>query len=65
MSDWQKSSFSGNSNECVEIRTVDGFIEVRESDSADVIVRTTPRKWAGSLLGARNGEFDHCGDFSA
>ncbi len=65
MSTWQKSSFSGNSNECVEVRTVDGVVEVRESDSGHVFISTTPHKWAKFLLGAKNGEFDHHGDFSA
>ncbi|MDH6143953.1 hypothetical protein P3T35_005988 [Kitasatospora sp. GP30] len=58
MSDWQKSSFSGSANECVEIRIADGMVEIRESDSPEVIVRTTPAKWAKFLQGARAGEFD-------
>ncbi|MDH6143952.1 hypothetical protein P3T35_005987 [Kitasatospora sp. GP30] len=62
--DWQKSSFSGNSNECIEVRAVDGTVEVRESDSPEVIIRTTPAKWAKFLLGARAGEFDAHGDFA-
>ncbi|MCX5211905.1 DUF397 domain-containing protein [Kitasatospora sp. NBC_00240] len=65
MSNWQKSSYSGNANECVEVRHVDGLVEVRESDNGDVVIRTTPQKWAKFLLGARDGEFDRYGDFSA
>ncbi|MEY9943271.1 DUF397 domain-containing protein [Kitasatospora sp. GAS1066B] len=65
MTPWQKSSFSGSANECIEVRTVDGMVEVRESDSAEIIVRTTPGKWARFLLGVQNGEFDSHGDFSA
>ncbi|MBV6701728.1 DUF397 domain-containing protein [Kitasatospora aureofaciens] len=56
---WQKSSYSGSSNACVEVRTVDGLIELRESDEGDVIVRTTPLKFARFLQGVRAGEFDH------
>ncbi|MDH6110910.1 hypothetical protein P3T36_004483 [Kitasatospora sp. MAP12-15] len=57
---WQKSSFSGSSNACVEVRaTGDGMVEMRESDTGDVIIRTTPTKFAKFLLGAKAGEFDH------
>ncbi|MFJ5118834.1 DUF397 domain-containing protein [Kitasatospora sp. NPDC088548] len=57
--EWQKSSFSASSNECVEVRTVDGLVELRESDTGDIIVRTTPAKFATFLQGAKAGEFDH------
>ncbi|MFJ2190673.1 MULTISPECIES: DUF397 domain-containing protein [unclassified Kitasatospora] len=56
---WQKSSYSGSSNACVEVRTVAGLIELRESDEGDVIVRTTARKFSAFLQGAKAGEFDH------
>ncbi|MEU1421423.1 DUF397 domain-containing protein [Kitasatospora sp. NPDC005751] len=62
MSDWQKSSASGNSNQCVEVRvTGNGLIEIRESDDPDSIVVTTPRKFALWLEGVKRGEFDHFG----
>ncbi|MEU8923127.1 DUF397 domain-containing protein [Kitasatospora sp. NPDC048545] len=57
--EWQKSSYSGSSNACVEVRTSDGLIELRESDEGDVIVRTSPAKFAAFLRGAKAGEFDH------
>ncbi|TQF02955.1 DUF397 domain-containing protein [Kitasatospora acidiphila] len=63
-SPWQKSTYSGASNECVEVRTVDGLVELRESDDGDVIVRTTPVKFAKFLQGVKAGEFDHYGDFT-
>ncbi|MFJ6777085.1 DUF397 domain-containing protein [Kitasatospora sp. NPDC091257] len=56
---WQKSSYSGSSNACVEVRAIAGVIELRESDEGDVIVRTTARKLAALLQGAKAGEFDH------
>lgn len=59
MNDWQKSSLSGESNECLEVRTADDMVEIRDPDTGDVIVRTTPRKWAAFLLGVKAGEFDH------
>ncbi|MFJ8435192.1 DUF397 domain-containing protein [Kitasatospora sp. NPDC094019] len=59
MTDWQKSSTSGNSNQCVEVRTAAGRIEIRESDAPESIVTTTPTKFALWLEGVKRGEFDH------
>ncbi|MGW4893035.1 DUF397 domain-containing protein [Kitasatospora sp. NPDC004240] len=59
---WQKSSYSGAHDDCVEVRTVDGLIELRESDDGHVIIRTTPAKFAAFLHGAKAGEFDHHAD---
>ncbi|MFE4517591.1 DUF397 domain-containing protein [Kitasatospora sp. NPDC056783] len=56
---WQKSSHSGASDNCVEVRSTDGLLEVRESDEADVIVRTTRLNLGAFLQGAKAGEFDH------
>ncbi|MFF2749870.1 DUF397 domain-containing protein [Kitasatospora sp. NPDC058048] len=57
-SEWQKSSFSEANNNCVEMRAIDGVIELRESDEGDVIVRTTAPNFAAFLQGAKAGEFD-------
>lgn len=62
---WQKSSHSGANNDCVEVRTVDGLVELRESDDGEIIVRTTPVKFAKFLQGVKAGEFDHHADFGA
>ncbi|MFD7453230.1 DUF397 domain-containing protein [Kitasatospora sp. NPDC059827] len=56
--EWQKSSFSEANNNCVEVRALDGAVELRESDDGEVIVRTTPAKFAVFLQGAKAGEFD-------
>ncbi|AUY50262.1 DUF397 domain-containing protein [Streptomyces sp. CB01881] len=56
---WQKSSFSGDQANCVEVRNLDGQVELRESDCGDIIVRTTPTKFARLLQGVKAGEFDH------
>ncbi|MFF4381083.1 DUF397 domain-containing protein [Kitasatospora sp. NPDC001547] len=56
---WQKSSYSGATNECVEVRTVAGAVELRESDEAHLILRTTPTALAALLSGVKSGEFDH------
>ncbi|AUY50674.1 DUF397 domain-containing protein [Streptomyces sp. CB01881] len=61
-SKWQKSSFSSAGDNCVEIRTVDGLVELRESDDGDLILRTAPGRFATFLQGIKAGEFDHHGD---
>ncbi|MGA5820548.1 DUF397 domain-containing protein [Kitasatospora sp. NPDC094028] len=58
-SEWQTSSYTANNNNCIEVRTIEGLIELRESDEDDVIVRTTRPKFAAFLQGAQAGEFDH------
>ncbi|MQS13039.1 DUF397 domain-containing protein [Streptomyces kaniharaensis] len=59
MSDWQRPSLSSESDVCLEVRTVDGMVEIRESDTTEITVRTTPKKWEAFLLGVQAGEFDH------
>ncbi len=56
---WQKSSYSGSSNACVEVRAADGVVELRESDESEVIVRTDRLQFDAFLRGAKAGEFDH------
>ncbi|MFI9159976.1 DUF397 domain-containing protein [Kitasatospora aureofaciens] len=56
---WQKSSYSGSSNACVEVRAAEGGIELRESDEGEVVLRTTRPVFDAFLRSARAGEFDH------
>ncbi|MFJ7276269.1 DUF397 domain-containing protein [Kitasatospora sp. NPDC098663] len=56
---WQKSSFSGSVENCVEVRTVDGLVELRESDEGHLTLPTTPAHFAAFLQAAKAGEFDH------
>ncbi|MBV2155614.1 DUF397 domain-containing protein [Kitasatospora sp. SUK 42] len=58
-STWQKSSHSGATDNCVEVRTANGLVELRESDDSEVIVRSTPAMFAAFLRSAKAGEFDH------
>ncbi|MED7950794.1 DUF397 domain-containing protein [Streptomyces sp. BE303] len=58
-STWQKSSFSASSNECVEVRTSSGLVELRESDDGEVIIRTTPDAFADLLRAIKACELDH------
>ncbi|MFE7594053.1 DUF397 domain-containing protein [Kitasatospora sp. NPDC057512] len=56
---WQKSSFSGDEANCIEIASVDDRVYIRESDDPTTIVTTTPTTLAAWLHSARTGEFDH------
>ncbi|MFJ6776528.1 DUF397 domain-containing protein [Kitasatospora sp. NPDC091257] len=56
---WQKSSFSSSSDNCMEVRTANGAVELRESDEGHLILRTTPATFAALLQATRAGEFDH------
>ncbi|MBP0453759.1 DUF397 domain-containing protein [Kitasatospora sp. RG8] len=62
---WQKSSFSSSSDNCVEVRTANGLVELRESDDGDLILRTAPGRFATFLQGIKAGEFDHHGDLAS
>ncbi|MQS11823.1 DUF397 domain-containing protein [Streptomyces kaniharaensis] len=57
--EWQKSSFSGSGNDCVEVCTTNGAVELRESDEGHLILRTTPTTFATFLQAAKAGEFHH------
>ncbi|WKU42646.1 DUF397 domain-containing protein [Streptomyces sp. VNUA116] len=54
---WQKSSFSGDRDECVELGNLPGEIAIRESDTPETIVKTAPAKLKTFLLGIKTGEF--------
>ncbi|MFE2942560.1 DUF397 domain-containing protein [Streptomyces sp. NPDC059255] len=56
---WQKSSYSGEAANCVYVAaTGDGTIKLRESDTPDTILTTTPDSLRALILGAKAGEFD-------
>ncbi|MFG2919254.1 DUF397 domain-containing protein [Kitasatospora sp. NPDC048298] len=57
--EWQKSSYSAANNECLEVRTVSGAVELRESDEGHLTLRTTPTALAALLHGIKTGEFNH------
>ncbi|WP_327680672.1 DUF397 domain-containing protein [Kitasatospora sp. NBC_00458] len=59
--DWQRSSYSGANDTCVEVRLLNGLVELRESDDSDVILRTTPAAFADLLRTIKSGELDHLG----
>ncbi|MFJ9841964.1 DUF397 domain-containing protein [Kitasatospora sp. NPDC101155] len=56
---WQRSSFSGEQTNCLEIASEGEFVYIRESDNPTHIVTTTRTKLNAWILGAKDGEFDH------
>ncbi|MER7753184.1 DUF397 domain-containing protein [Kitasatospora sp. NPDC097643] len=57
---WQKSSYSSESVNCVYLAAAaDRSIKLRESDDPDVVITTTPDKLRALLHGIKRGEFDH------
>lgn len=58
-STWRKSSFSASRGECVELRQLDGGIEVRDSKDPDgPVLQFTRSELAAFIDGCRAGEFD-------
>ncbi|MFF2956520.1 DUF397 domain-containing protein [Kitasatospora sp. NPDC057965] len=58
--DWQKSSFSGDQANCVEIRTgAAGLVELRESDDGGIVLPANPAAFADLLNAIKTGELDH------
>jgi len=58
---WIKDSRSGNSGDCVEMRSHAGGIEVRDTkqNGQGPVLGFTKAEFAAWLDGAKNGEFDH------
>ncbi len=58
--DWQKSSYSGTSANCVQVASGDdGTVGMRESDDPGTVLTTTPESLAAFIRGVKAGEFDH------
>jgi hypothetical protein len=58
---WRKSSFSGNSGNCVEVRTTSQTATVAVRDSkhaAGPELAITADRWAAFLRGVKKGQFD-------
>ncbi|MFV8128805.1 DUF397 domain-containing protein [Streptomyces syringium] len=56
---WQKSSFSTDGNECIELARSGEAILMRESDTPDLIISSSPEKLLAFVRGVKAGEFDH------
>ncbi|ARF79079.1 DUF397 domain-containing protein [Kitasatospora aureofaciens] len=57
--DWQRSSFSTDQANWLEIASEGEFVYIRESDNPELVVTTTRTKLNAWILGAKDGEFDH------
>ena len=56
--DWRKSTYCDTSA-CVEVRTRDGMIEVRDSKNPEnSVLRFTSTEWLTFVRGAEDGKFD-------
>jgi Domain of unknown function (DUF397) len=60
-SQWIKASRSGDSGNCVEMRSREGPVEVRDTkdQGQGPTLRLTSAQFAAWCAGARRGEFDH------
>jgi hypothetical protein len=56
---WQKSSFSDEGAQCVEIARYSGAILMRESDDPNMVTTTSQSKFSAFIAGVKAGEFDH------
>ncbi|MFH8383592.1 DUF397 domain-containing protein [Kitasatospora sp. NPDC018058] len=56
---WQRSTFSGDQANCLEIASEGDLVYIRESDNPTHVVTTTRTKLNAWILGAKDGEFDH------
>ncbi|MEU4681526.1 DUF397 domain-containing protein [Streptomyces xinghaiensis] len=63
MTEWQKSSFSGNGpdNNCVEVASDSPVVKLREGDAPGVVVTTTPGAFGALIRGIKEGEFGRLG----
>ena len=50
---WQKSTYSQDQGECVELATDGGAVLLRESDDPLVVLSTTPKALARFLQGIK------------
>lgn len=57
--EWRKSSKSGANGQCVEVRLVDGNVEVRNSNRPEAgSVLFTGTEWDAFTRGVENKEFE-------
>lgn len=58
--EWQRSSHSGGSGNCVEVAAVDGYILTRDSKNPGQSPHVyTPPEVAAFFAGVKDGQFDH------
>lgn len=62
-SGWAKSTYSGADQCCVETRSRDGFVQVRDSKEVRAglspsVLNFTQAEWRAFIAGVKDGEFD-------
>ena len=58
MGEWHKSSFSGGTNDCVEVRETAEVVAVRDTQNRDAATLAVPaREWLAFLQEAQAGGF--------
>ncbi len=56
---WRKSSYSSQTNSCVEVRITDTGVLVRDTKDRSKPAHTyTHAEWRAFTLGVKDGEFD-------
>lgn len=56
---WRKSTRSGNAGQCVEVRAIDGGVELRDSKNpTGPVLRFNPGEWDAFTGGVRKAEFE-------
>ncbi|MCZ4121678.1 DUF397 domain-containing protein [Streptomyces sp. H39-S7] len=58
MSDWQKSSYCGESSNCIQLATTGPRVALRESTAPGVVVTTTPARLRAFLARVKAGAAD-------
>ncbi|MDJ0341183.1 DUF397 domain-containing protein [Streptomyces sp. H10-C2] len=58
VSNWQKSSYCGEGNNCIELATVDMHVVIRESTAPAAIITTTPARVRAFLEAVKAGSLD-------
>ncbi|MCX4754447.1 DUF397 domain-containing protein [Kitasatospora purpeofusca] len=56
---WQKSTYSGENMDCIEIASDGHDVRIRESDEPSSVITTTKANLAAWIRGTKVGEFDH------
>ncbi|HEX9537030.1 MAG TPA: DUF397 domain-containing protein [Streptosporangiaceae bacterium] len=56
---WRKSSYSGNTGNCVEVAVTESVVGVRDSKNPDGgALAFAPDEWLAFTTGIKDGDFD-------
>ncbi|MFF7452813.1 DUF397 domain-containing protein [Kitasatospora sp. NPDC008115] len=56
---WQKSTYSGENMDCVEIASDGDLVHIRESDDPTAVIAIMKAQLAACLQATKAGRFDH------